>query len=414
MINPYFYNRTHDWTVILSLLSPLRPTLQHKIKPSLHYLGLITNLLCILVFIKKSFPKRKGVFFLAMLACADFMYNFTSVLPHFLVSTRLLDYNIYKTSNVSCFMYDYVISAFHFYSVFLTLLITIDRFKHIRKPLRLYQTLEKSLAKRLATSSLLLLSLLIALPHGFLMVYSKTEKDCDARGFFRQRLNSAHFTYYQLYFTFTEPVLIWFIPGVLITCMNVYVVFRILKSNVAFSNRFTVNCGSFKLFKREQTTHKNNSEMHAELVECLNRDLSISCTKVNKESTNSTANEMLRKNTKKSKLSFNQQSHYLTIVMVGFYFILSTIPYNIILGMQNNLTLRLNYALHGKNEYLADPLWIRFGRLREWVAIFRILFISNHCFNFFLYLLFNRLFRKIWFDVVKKFAMCIFSRKMIC
>ena len=459
MINPYFYNRTQDWTVILSLISPLRPAIQHKLKPSLHYLGLLTNMICILVFIKKGFPKRKSVFFLIMLAFADFMYNFMSVLPHLFMSTRLLNFNIYKTSNLSCFMYDYGIASFHFYSVLLTLLITIDRFNHIHKPLKLYQTLDKLLAKQLVTLGLLLLSLVIALPHGFLMAYNKTENDCDARDFFRQKLKTTNITYYQLYFTFTEPVFIWFVPGILITCLNVYVVYRIIKSNEAYSEKFTMTCGFLNIFKSEQTnirvqstkrsslleadqisnssckcdqlnenenniiaqtalTQKNNGDIHTELVECLNHKSNCnSSTKCKKKSTiRSTASETLRKNTKKSKLSFNQQSHYLTIVMVGFYFILSTIPYSIVLGLQNNLTLQLNYGLRGKNEYLSDPLWIKFGRLREWVAIFRIIFMSNHCFNFFLYLLFNRLFRKIFFDMVKNFVKriaCRTNRKTI-
>jgi len=107
------------------------------------------------------------------------------------------------------------------------------------------------------------------------------------------------------------------------------------------------------------------------------------------------------KNTQQKKLSVNQVSHYLTIIIVGFYFILSTIPYGIILTFQNSLTLNLNYFLETKSDYLSNQLWVRFGIFREWVIIFRILFISNHCFNFFLYLLFNRLFRKTLFNIFK-------------
>ena len=71
-----------------------------------------------------------------------------------------------------------------------------------------------------------------------------------------------------------------------------------------------------------------------------------------------------------------------------------------ILSFQNNLTLDLNYFLETKSDYLNNPVWKKFGIFREWVIIFRILFISNHVFNLFLYLLFNRLFRKTLFDVI--------------
>ena len=109
-----------------------------------------------------------------------------------------------------------------------------------------------------------------------------------------------------------------------------------------------------------------------------------------------------QKQPQNSKLSMNQVSHYLTIIIVGFYFILSTIPYGIVLSLQNNLTLKLNYSLETKNDYLNDASWRKFGIYREWVIVFRILFMSNHCFNLFLYLLFNRLFRKTMFDIIKK------------
>ena len=140
----------------------------------------------------------------------------------------------------------------------LTLLITIDRFDHIHKPLKLERSLDSLRAKQLVAMALLALSLVIALPHGFLMVYDQSERDCDARAFFRRKLMRTNVTYYQLYFTFTEPVLIWFVPGILITCMNVYVVVRIVKTN---SKRFTVTYRrTLKLFKRGQSRRESMLE----------------------------------------------------------------------------------------------------------------------------------------------------------
>ena len=146
-----------------------------------------------------------------------------------------------------------------------------------------------------------------------------------------------------------------------------------------------------------KSSHHKNSLLNVN--DLTNRSFSDIDTKKEKSSSTSIQNLHSLQNQNKSLLSVNQLSHYVTIVILGFYFILSTIPYGIILSLQNNLTLKLNYSLGTKNDYLNDPFWIRFGHLREWVAIFRVFFMSNHCFNLFLYLLFNRLFRKTIQDI---------------
>lgn len=101
----------------------------------------------------------------------------------------------------------------------------------------------------------------------------------------------------------------------------------------------------------------------------------------------------------KNKIGMNQISHYTTIIMLGFFFILSTIPYAITLSLMNNHTLRLNYALASKEAYLNDPLWKQYGWLRDWVAVFKLFFTSNHCLNFFFYLTFNPLFRGTFLNI---------------
>ena len=459
----YFYKRS-DSTEILRQLSPWRSKLEKSV-PYFHYLGLITNLICILIFSRKNLIKRKSIFLLVILAFADFMYNFLSVLPNFLMSNEIIDYNIYKTSDFSCFMYDFGITSFHFYSVLLTLLITAERYEHISRPLNLDSKLHNIKCKKRIGFCLYFVSMLISLPHGFLMIYNKKENDCDARKFFRQTIFNTNITYYQLYFTFTEPVLIWFIPGISIMVMNFYVIYKIFKSNEIYSKQFTVSFMPLKRSKlRKSATQKSisHSSVKHDLVHQANQDILHLQSSSSKENTNELIKLAIRdasfdkitvvykkeknildlpdltrsigsrafvkckelnskfaqsfeinddnsycknyaeKNTKTLKLSVNQVSHYLTIVIVGFYFILSTIPYGIILTFQNNLTLKLNYLLETKNDYLNDQLWIKYGFYRELVIVFRIFFMSNHCLNFFLYFLFNRLFRNSLFKIFRK------------
>lgn len=98
-------------------------------------------------------------------------------------------------------------------------------------------------------------------------------------------------------------------------------------------------------------------------------------------------------NLKNTKLSVNQISHYITIIILGFYFIVTTIPYGILLSIQNHFTIDLDNYLPTKADYINNSMWRMYGRTRDVAYIAKLLFITNHCFNFFLYLLFNRLFR---------------------
>lgn len=119
-------------------------------------------------------------------------------------------------------------------------------------------------------------------------------------------------------------------------------------------------------------------------------------------------------NLKNTKLSVNQISHYITIIILGFYFIVTTIPYGILLSLQNHFTIDLNYNLKEADDYLNNILWRRYGQIKDVVAVAKLLFITNHCFNIFLYVLFNRLFRltiiQIIYNLKKLFGFTIFIK----
>ena len=68
----------------------------------------------------------------------------------------------------------------------------------------------------------------------------------------------------------------------------------------------------------------------------------------------------------------------------------------------NNLTLKLNYFLASKEEYLSDPLWVKYGTYREFTALSKCFFVSNHCLNFFFYIVFNQMFRNTLLDLLKQ------------
>ena len=120
-------------------------------------------------------------------------------------------------------------------------------------------------------------------------------------------------------------------------------------------------------------------------------------------------------NLKNTKLSMNQISHYITIIILGFYFIVTTIPYGILLSLQNDLTIDMNMNLESREAYLNDPLWKQHGRMRDIVCVVKFLFITNHCLNIFLYIVFNRLFRltilQIALNLKKFFAFSFLSTK---
>lgn len=178
--NTFFYNRS-DFDQILNNLSPLRSKLYTYIKPNLQYIGLIANFLCVLVMSQKQMIKRKSIVYLLHLAISDFVFIFLSdVLPISLIKLNFAKHNIFKISNVSCFFYDFCPTIFHFYSISITIIVTIDRFNAIYSPLKSNYSILNNYPNLICLLSFFL-SILMALPHGFLMVYNPIEKDCDAR-----------------------------------------------------------------------------------------------------------------------------------------------------------------------------------------------------------------------------------------
>jgi hypothetical protein len=281
------------------------------------------------------------------------------------------------------------------------------------------------MSSRLKVSfKILVVSATVALPHGFLMVFNQQEKDCDASDFFKSKFFNTSFTNYQVYFTFIEPVMWWGVPGILITIFNFYVIYKIYQSNKSCANSFGSigrrNCNSLLVNSKHGKSSRRNSALdtnannvtsekpNTHLLEILefNEDHQLNTSNLNNKMRKS-SQSYFRKISSVSTISFdyikvavNQISHYFTIMMVGFYFIATTIPFGIMLSIQNNLTLKLNYRLKTRHDYLNDQTWISYGNTREWAFVTKLFFVSNHCFNFFLYLLFNDLFRDTFFQLI--------------
>lgn len=98
-----------DKDEITAELSPLLTFMNnYGIQTKLHYLGLVGNLLCILVFTRKQMVHRKSIFYLIFLALSDFLYNFFVQLPNVLMLMKVAKKNIFTVSDFSCFFYDYV------------------------------------------------------------------------------------------------------------------------------------------------------------------------------------------------------------------------------------------------------------------------------------------------------------------
>jgi hypothetical protein len=256
-----FYKR-NDHKEILKILAPWRPTLEKYI-PKIHFLGLITNILIIIVFSQKRvLTNRKSIFYLVILAISDFMYNFVLEIPNFLIVLKIVKYDIYQQSNLSCFLYDYLTIGFHFYSVLMTLFVTIDRFYHIFKPLKtINRKYSDSKTKFIICFLLMIFSFLIALPHGFLFEFKKSQNECDAREFFIRPFRDTKFSNYEIYFTFLEPILMWFLPGLIILILNSYVIYKIIKSNRKRRNNQILSNNSNisnNLFFAKSNFNKNN------------------------------------------------------------------------------------------------------------------------------------------------------------
>jgi predicted transposase len=123
--------------------------------------GIFSNLVCICVFVQKTLLKKKINFYLLILAMIDFVFCIILSIHYFLL--KRMSITLYDFSLISCYMTDYVVSTIDTFGVYLTLVMSVDRFYAITRPIKSKNFFTSRFAKRIILSGYFAL-LLIKLP----------------------------------------------------------------------------------------------------------------------------------------------------------------------------------------------------------------------------------------------------------
>lgn len=344
--------------------------------------GILGNFICILVLMQKTLLNRRFNWYLLILALADMIFCFIVFVNYYIVFTNP-SRALYDLSKLTCYFTDYVVSSIDAFCVFLTLVLSIDRLYAIKRPIKSKMFLTYRFPKRIALLGYLTL-LIIKSPELFLsqrkyitpstsalnlsenVNFNSTRNEviidfnldelvdgkhllepigkeyCHSTSMFdsssehkENHSQSIHIIYI-VYCNVIMPLLFNIFPAIIILVLNLALWF--------FMRRY-----STLMINNPSKSLKGKS-----LTSFINR-------------------------TSRRSITTTQKSHYFTIIMLGIWLLITTIPYYSLFTYHWATSLKL---INDRN------------RLHMTIqAISSAFFNSNHCINIIIYMIFNKDFR---------------------
>ena len=182
---------------------------------SLMIIGIFTNLLCIFIFSLKSSTKTKFNWYLLVLSVFELIFCFILGIDYFyrIISTStglgltmfLHDLNIYTK-----IIMDFSAHTSDSYTIFLTLLLSIDRLYAISHPIKFKNFITNTHSKSLMLSSFTILCA-IRLPSTIICHLCENYQACT------------------IYCSFLLPIFLNILPAVIILILNVILIIKIVK-----------------------------------------------------------------------------------------------------------------------------------------------------------------------------------------
>lgn len=333
--------------------------------------GIIGNFICICVLMQKTLLNRKFNWYLLILALADLIFCFIVFINYYIVFTNP-SRALYDLSKITCYFTDYVVSSIDAFCVYLTLVLSIDRLYAIKKPIKSKMFLTYRFPRRIAILGYLTI-LLIKSPDLFLsqreyihpsvahhfthnftengtldmskydIVYESIGKEyCHSTNMFSStdlKENQSQIVHiiYIIYCNVVMPLFFNIIPAFVILVLNLALWFFMRQYSYMLST--------------------NPSELLLK---------------------NSSKSSFVNRSVKRS-ISTTQKSHYFTIIMLGIWLLITTIPYYTLFTYHWATSLKLI------NDKTRLHMTIQ--------AISSAFFNSNHCINIIIYMIFHKDFR---------------------
>ena len=315
--------------------------------------GIIGNAICICVFFQKSFLTRKFNLYLLILAIAELFFCctiFANTIVYIIEPPKMLS----DLSIIPCYIIEYLINSIDAFCVFLTLLLSIDRLKAILDPLNSRQFFTNRYPKQITFVSLFVIFILkspdIILSQTYFisneLQLTENNTNCNIENITQKMLPICHQCdnqYKEMYIIVCGiilPLLLNITPTIIILVINIILLVHV-------------------------TQYKK-------------KGLGL-------------VNKQKNKNVKKLR----QKSHYITIIIIGVWLLLTSAPYYTI----NTIIRVLSLKVFQQNEILIGNGYYFFQ------AIASIFFNSNHCINIIIYIFFHNTFRynslKLMYNIFK-------------
>ena len=315
-----------------------------KINVTQMLIGTVGNILCMYVFMQKKLKSRKFNCYLLILASFELLFCLiVSVDYIFRIFYKkqmfLHDVNVYTNMAI-----DFSIHTTDSYVVMLTLILSIDRLYAIKNPTKIRDFITSLHSKFLIIATFI--GLVVLKTPGFLFCYENSEKNFNI-----------------IYCTLISPLICNILPTIITLVLNSLLVYQIIRYYRNISN------------EKSQMVPKTR-------FKCQNYAIRFS------RDTNEARILMNGQRMCFRPIKRIHKSHYLVIVILAAWSVLTTIPY---------YTLNTFYLLFHFNLF---SNLTNFKTIEIVQIVSSILFNSNHCVNFFIYISFYQEFRNSLFKSV--------------
>ena len=301
-------------------------------------IGLVNNFVCFFVFLNKNLRKRKFNWYLLALAVFEFLFCLIGFIDYIFVKVHKQEIFLHDLHKLSYMIINYIIHTSDSCVSILTLLVSMDRLYAIKNPMKIKEFFTCRHAIKTITSSL------------FVLILLKTLSFC----FCESNINSELFI---VYCSLISPILFNTIPLTMILIINGLLAKEMLQNK-----------------KIQQNYQLNESQLNFEGLSSRRNTRAMS--KRNKSVI--TINKIDRRES-----SNVQKSHYIVILVLSIWSVFTSIPYYSFNTYFSLFRLKLfSSGFHLKTVVMTQ-------------TISSVLFNSNHCVNFFMYLLFYSEFRSI-------------------
>ena len=322
--------------------------------------GVLGNLICILVFSQKALLNRRFNWYFLALSFADLIFCFillTNYSSYALFRSHRLSIgriplHLYDLSELTCVLYEYMLNTTDAFSVFLTLTLSIDRLYAITNPIKVRMFVTYRFPKHIIVIIYLALHL-IKSPEIFLggKKFKIEDEDlvpdqlnssniktfaCFPSDNIEYAKNSTALFIYVIYSNIFLPVILNILPGIAIVILNMTLWFFIRHYTNQISSKKLLNFGDQSVYLKSNT----------------------------------------------HRITKTQKSHYLTIIMIGVWLLLTAIPYYSLITYYMFIAVKnLGSSNYGNETFMKAQ------------AISSVLYNLNHCINVVIYIFFHRDFR---------------------